>query len=69
MIGCIKRTIDNGNERFVHFARDPDSFNVWIIDDKVNNCNQAPIDMMRMDGQIIMLFYNNIDNLPNNKSQ
>ena len=69
LVGCIKRIIDNGNERFVYFARDPDNFNVWIIDDKVNNCNQAPIDMMRMDGQIIMLFYNNIDNLPNNKSQ
>ena len=66
LVGCIKRIIDNGNERFVYFARDPDNFNVWIIDDKVNNCNQAPIDMMRMDGQIIMLLYNNIDNLPNN---
>ena len=36
--------------------------NVWHVDNDILTMNNAPINEMKIRGQIIMLFNNNIDN-------
>ena len=62
LVGCINRVINNGNEEFIYFARDPLNVNVWHVDNDILTMNNAPINEMKIRGQIIMLFYINIDN-------
>ena len=67
LVGCIKMVKDQGNEKYIYYARDPYNFNIWHINDELVNSNSAPINEMKNDGKIIMLFYNNIENKPKNE--
>ena len=54
LVGSVNRKIENNNEKFVSYTRDPDNENKWIPKDFKNiqsNDNE----------QIIMLFYNSKD--------
>ena len=59
LVGCIKMINYQGNEKFIYYARDPDNFNIWHINDEMVPFNFAPINDIQKDGKIIMLFYNN----------
>ena len=54
LTGCIKRE----NEKFIFYARDPSNMKLWYIDDRQFTIKDAPINQMKNNGQIIMLFYN-----------
>ena len=54
LTGCIKRE----NEKFIFYARDPSNMKLWYIDDRQFTTKDAPINQMKNNGQIIMLFYN-----------
>ena len=62
LVGCINRIYKNGNEEFIYFSRDPDNKNFWHYNGEALNIQKAPIDFIKSNGQIIMLFYNNIEN-------
>ncbi len=66
LVGSINRVMNNGKEEFRYWARDPDNRNIWHVNKECENHNNAPIDLIRNEGQIIMLFYNNIENIPKN---
>ena len=59
LVGCINRLV---NEKFIFFARDPSNMKVWYNDDRQYTINNAPINQMKNSGQIIMLFYNKMEN-------
>ena len=59
LVGCIKMINYQGNEKFIYYARDPDNFNIWHINDEMVPFDFAPINDIQKDGKIIMLFYNN----------
>ena len=61
LVGCINRIIKNGKEEFIYFSRDPDNKHIWHINDEILTINYAPINVMQNKGQIIMLFYNNME--------
>ena len=54
LVGSINRNIENGKEKFVYFARDPEKKN-WMYESKNNS---TAIDGIKNEGQIVMLFYN-----------
>ena len=62
LVGCINRIYKNGTEEFIYFSRDPDNKNFWHYNGEALNIQKAPIDFIKSNGQIIMLFYNNIEN-------
>ena len=66
LVGSINRVMNNGKEEFRYWARDPENKNIWHVNKECENHNNAPIDLIRNEGQIIMLFYNNIENIPKN---
>lgn len=59
LVGCINRiNIKEEEEEFIFYTRDPDNKNIWYINNEVKNLDNAPIDDIQKNGQIIMLFYN-----------
>lgn len=67
LIGSINRIqIEGGNEEFIYFTRDPFNYKTWHFNRDVKTINNAPIDEIKNVGQIILLFYNNIKNKPEN---
>ena len=66
LVGSINRVINNEKEEFIYWARDPDNRNIWHVNKERKNYNNAPINDIQKNGQVIMLFYNNINNVPKN---
>ena len=67
LIGSINRIqVEGGNEEFLYFTRDPFNYKTWHFNRDVKTINNAPIDEIKNVGQIILLFYNNIKNKPEN---
>ena len=69
LVGCIIRILNQGKEEFIYWAKDPDN-NLWHKS-KINNMNQSSyldehtqlnIKEIMETGQIIILFYNEINN-------
>jgi hypothetical protein len=69
LVGCINRVVIQGKEEFIYWAKDPDN-NLWHKS-KINNMNQSSyldehaqlnIKEIMETGQIIILFYNEINN-------
>jgi hypothetical protein len=69
LVGCINRVINQNKEEFIYWAKDPDN-NLWHKS-KINNMNQSSyldehtqlnIKEIMETGQIIILFYNEINN-------
>ena len=69
LVGSINRVIVNNKEEFWFFTRDPENDNYWHIGNDVVIKKTAPIEEIKNNGQIIMLFYNNIMNNPKKKPQ
>jgi len=63
LVGAINRFVSNGKEEFIYWARDPDNFNLWHSNKGDMNIPQAPINDIQSNGQVIILFYNNNDNV------
>ena len=62
LVGCINRIIKNGKENFIYFTRDPYNRNIWHNgDDELLTTDYVPINDIKKNGQIIMLFYNNME--------
>ena len=57
LVGCIIKK--QQEDKFEFYARDPDNKNVWHKSDEKITQPTAPIQDMKREGQIIMLFYNN----------
>ena len=57
LVGCIIRK--QQQEEFEFYARDPENKNIWHKSNERLIQNNAPIEDMKKEGQIIMLFYNN----------
>ena len=68
LVGSINRVIVDNKEEFFYFTRDPENYNYWHIGNKYFLKNNAPIEEIKNNGQIIMLFYNNIMNKPKKKT-
>ena len=69
LVGCINRVINQNKEEFIYWAKDPDN-NLWHKS-KINNMNQSSyldehtqlnIKEIMETGQIIILFYNEVNN-------
>ena len=70
LVGCINRIVNQEKEEFIYWAKDPDN-NLWHKS-KINNMNQSSyldehtqmlnIKEIMETGQIIILFYNEINN-------
>jgi hypothetical protein len=63
LVGAINRFVSEGKEEFIYWARDPDNFNRWHSNKGVVDSQQAPINEIQSSGQVIILFYNNKDNV------
>ena len=63
LTGSINRLIDKGKEKFIYCIREPNNKNNWNVNDsKVYlNCDNAPINKIQSNGEIILLFYNNVN--------
>ena len=61
LVGCIIRK--QQEDKFEFYARDPLKKNEWHKSETKITQNNAPIQDMKREGQIIMLFYNNEKNL------
>jgi hypothetical protein len=71
LVGCINRVVNQGKEEFIYWARDPDNENLWHKP-KINYMNQSysnidehtnlNINELMGAGQIIILFYNEVNN-------
>lgn len=62
LVGSINRKIINEKEEeFIYYTRDPNNKNIWYISNMKDyqNYEMAPINDIKKNGQIIMLFYNN----------
>ena len=57
LVGSINRKIENNNEEFVSYNRDPNDGNKWKSNNNYNILNQ---NQMARKEQIIMLFYNSV---------
>ena len=57
LVGSINRVINDEKEEFIYFAKDPDKTNIWKSSFGDAPTSIAPIDLMQQYGQIIMLFY------------
>ena len=63
LVGAINRFVSEGKEEFIYWARDPDNFNRWHSNKGIVDSQQAPINEIQSSGQVIILFYNNKDNV------
>jgi len=70
LVGCINRVINQGKEEFIYWAKDPDNQNLWHKSN-INIMNQSSyldehtrlnIKEIMETGQIIILFYNEVNN-------
>ena len=68
LVGSINRIInEKGNEEFVYFAKDPDN-EIWHMNVKTEEnsddaiIHNAPIELMKQTGNIILLFYDLLKN-------
>ena len=62
LVGSINRKIINEKEEeFIYYTRDPNNKTIWHISNMndFQNYETAPINDIKKNGQIIMLFYNN----------
>ena len=62
LVGSIIRVVNQQEEKFEYYAKDPDNNNTWYTSEQKLNLNSAPINYIKNQGQIIMLFYNAINN-------
>ena len=70
LVGSINRiNNDKENEEYIYFARDPDNKNLWYLKELSNEMRSeslqthiAPITLMQDEGEIVMLFYDNLKN-------
>ena len=60
LIGCVNRITKNDEEEFIYFTRNPDNKSCWMTSYGERN-GQAPIPEMQQYGQVVMLFYNAMD--------
>ena len=63
LTGSINRLIDKGKEKFIYCIREPNNKNNWNVNDSkiYLNCDNAPINKIQSNGEIILLFYNNVN--------
>ena len=61
LVGAINRFVSDGKEEFIYWARDPDNINLWHSNK--GDLQEAPINDIQSTGQVIILFYNNYDNV------
>ena len=68
LVGSINRISrkEGGNEKFIYYCRDPDEYNKWYLDETYKKYSRAPLEEIKKNGQIILLFYNNSKIKPNN---
>ena len=68
LVGSINRTYskEDGNEKYVYYCRDPVDYNKWYLNETSEKYDCAPIEEIKKNGQIILLFYNNSEIKPNN---
>ena len=68
LVGSINRISrkEGGNEKFIYYCRDPDEYNKWYLDETSKKYSRAPLEEIKKNGQIILLFYNNSKIKPNN---
>ena len=64
LVGAINRFVSEGKEEFIYWARDPNKINLWHSNRGVFESQQAPINEIQSSGQVVILFYNNYDNVP-----
>ena len=64
LVGAINRSNSEGKEEFIYWARDPDQRNSWHTNKGFLRNIEAPINDIQSTGQVILLFYNNNDNIP-----
>ena len=62
LVGSLNRIISDGKEKFIYFARDSKNSTYWYS--SFGNCQTsfAPSNLIQNNGQIIMLFYNKVNN-------
>ena len=63
LVGSINRKIENNNEEFISYNRDPNDEKKWKSDNDYKIINQ---NQMARKEQIIMLFYNSKENINSN---
>ena len=64
LVGAINRSNSEGKEEFIYWARDPDERNSWHTNNGFLRNIETPINDIQSNGQVILLFYNNNDNIP-----
>ena len=64
LVGAINRLISDGKEEFIYWARDPEARNSWHTTDGFSRNIVTPINDIQTKGQVILLFYNNVNNIP-----
>ena len=64
LVGAINRVISEGKEKFIYWAKDPDKRNSWHTNKGFLRDIETPINDIQSNGQVILLFYNNDDNIP-----
>ena len=57
--GSINRIYRDGKEEFIYYYRDPLDYNIWYTNGMNKKYHSAPIEEIKGNGQIILLFYNN----------
>ena len=65
LVGAINRFVSEGKEAFIYWARDPNQKNSWHTNEGFVKNRDTPIKDIQEKGQVILLFYNSINNIPN----
>ena len=65
LVGAINRFVSKGKEEFIYWARDPNQKNSWHTNKGIYKNRDTPINDIQSKGQVILLFYNSINNIPN----
>ena len=62
LVGSLNRIIYNNKEKFIYFSRDSKNSTYWHT--SLGDCQSslAPLNLIQSNGQIVMLFYNKVNN-------
>ena len=62
LVGSLNRIMSNGKEKFIYFSRDSKNFTYWHTSFGNWQTSLAPFNLIQSNGQIVMLFYNKVNN-------
>lgn len=62
LVGSLNRVMYNGKEKFIYFSRDSNNSTYWHTSFGIFQTSLAPINLIQSNGQIVMLFYNKVNN-------